>query len=85
MKTAGSMFFTVLERDGKPVLLLVDKESSTWPEEMRELSRSMVQEELRGAMSQLPRGQQLSEILFTDQPLPRTATGKVKRWEIHCP
>ena len=77
--------FTVLERDGKPVLLLVDKESSTWPEEMRELSRSMVQEELRGAMSQLPRGQQLSEILFTDQPLPRTATGKVKRWEIHCP
>ena len=77
--------FTVLERDGKPVLLLVDKESSTWPEEMRELSRSMVQEELRGAMSQLPRGQQLSEILFTDLPLPRTATGKVKRWEIHCP
>lgn len=77
--------FTVLERNGKPVLLLVDKESSTWPEEMRELSRSVVQEELRGAMSQLPRGQQLSEILFTDQPLPRTATGKVKRWEIHCP
>ena len=77
--------FTVLERNGKPVLLLVDKESSTWPEEMRELSRSMVQEELRSAMSQLPRGQQLSEILFTDQPLPRTATGKVKRWEIHCP
>ena len=77
--------FTVLERNGKPVLLLVDKESSTWPEEMRELSRSMVQEELRGAMSQLPRGQQLGEILFTDKPLPRTATGKVKRWEIHCP
>ena len=77
--------FTVLERDGKPVLLLVDKESSTWPEEMRELSRSMVQEELRGAMSQLPRGQQLSEILFTDKPLPRTATGKVKRWEITSP
>ena len=76
---------TVLERNGKPVLLLVDKESSTWPEEMRELSRSMVQEELRGAMSQLPRGQQLGEILFTDKPLPRTATGKVKRWEIHCP
>ena len=77
--------FTVLERNGKPVLLLVDKESSTWPEEMRELSRSMVQEKLRGAMSQLPRGQQLSEILFTDQPLPRTATGKVKRWEITRP
>ena len=77
--------FTVLERNGKPVLLLVDKESSTWPEEMRELSRSVVQEELRGAMSQLPRGQQLSEILFTDQPLPRTATGKVKRWEITSP
>ena len=77
--------FTVLERNGKPVLLLVDKESSTWPEEMRELSRSMVQEELRGAMSQLPRGQQLSEILFTDKPLPRTATGKVKRWEITSP
>ena len=77
--------FTVLERDGKPVLLLVDKESSSWPEEMRELSRSMILEELRGVMSQLPRGQQLGEILFTDLPLPRTATGKVKRWEIHCP
>ena len=76
---------TVLERNGKPALLLVDKESSTWPEEMKDLSRSMIQEELRGAMAELPRGQQLGEILFTDQPLPRTATGKVKRWEIHCP
>ena len=26
--------------------------------------------------------QQLAEILVTDEPLPRTATGKIKRWEL---
>lgn len=77
--------FTVLERGGKPVLLLVDKETSTWPDIMLDAARTMVQENLRGAMAELPRGQQLSDILFTDRPLPRTATGKVKRWELLHP
>ena len=74
--------FAVLERDGKPVLLLVEKESADWPEVMQTANRAIVQESLRDAMAQLPRGQQLSDILFTVEPLPRTATGKVRRWEL---
>jgi hypothetical protein len=33
-------------------------------------------------MAQLPRGQQLTDILITDEPLPRTASGQIKRWEL---
>lgn len=37
---------------------------------------------LRSQMRALPRGQQLAEIIVTDEALPRTATGKIKRWEL---
>ena len=30
----------------------------------------------------LPRGQQIKTIFLTPSPLPRTATGKIKRWEV---
>ena len=33
-------------------------------------------------MTELPRGQRLGGIRITDQALPRTATGKIKRWEL---
>ena len=73
--------FAVLEKDGKPVLLLVDKEASGWTDQiMAEAARILVQQELRSVMAELPRGHQLSDIVFTDKPLPRTVTGKVKRW-----
>lgn len=39
-------------------------------------------EKLRGVMAGRPRGQQLARIIVTDEPLPRTATGKIKRWEL---
>ena len=43
-------------------------------------------EKLRGKLGELmrtlPRGQQIADILITDEPLPRTATGKIKRWEL---
>lgn len=39
-------------------------------------------EKLKACMRALPRGQQLADILVTDEPLPRTATGKIKRWEL---
>ncbi|MBR0207760.1 MAG: acyl--CoA ligase [Oscillospiraceae bacterium] len=39
-------------------------------------------EKLRDLMRTLPRGQQITDILITDEPLPRTATGKIKRWEL---
>jgi acyl-coenzyme A synthetase/AMP-(fatty) acid ligase len=29
-----------------------------------------------------PRGQQLTGVIFIQEPLPRTATGKIKRWEL---
>ena len=41
-----------------------------------------IRQKLRPLMAELPRGQQIGRIQFTDQPMPRTATGKVKRWEI---
>ena len=41
-----------------------------------------LREKLKPLMAELPRGQQIGRIYFTDQPMPRTATGKVKRWEI---
>ena len=39
-------------------------------------------EKLRPMMEQLPRGQQLTDIIFAGEPLPRTASGKIKRWEL---
>ena len=33
-------------------------------------------------MQTLPRGQQITDIIKLAEPLPRTATGKIKRWEI---
>lgn len=44
--------------------------------------RDELQNRLRPVMEQLPRGQQISNILFVNEPLPRTASGKIKRWEI---
>lgn len=37
---------------------------------------------LRPLMAGLPRGQQLAGVYVVDHPLPRTATGKIKRWEL---
>ena len=39
-------------------------------------------EKLRPVMAARPRGQQLARVIVTDTPLPRTATGKIKRWEL---
>ena len=76
--------FAVLEKDGKPALLLVDPGLSGEAEESPAAScaRAEIQTLLRSVMAALPRGQQLGSILFTGRPLPRTATGKVKRWEL---
>ena len=43
---------------------------------------SVIRGKLRPVMEGRPRGQQLAEILIVDEPLPRTATGKIKRWEL---
>ena len=33
-------------------------------------------------MKDLPIGRRLKDIYFVNEPLPRTATGKIKRWEL---
>lgn len=45
-------------------------------------SEKEIFEKLRPVMAQRPRGQQISKIIFVNEPLPRTATGKIKRWEL---
>lgn len=47
-----------------------------------EVFRSDILKIIRPVMEKLPRGQQITDIIFTEGPLPRTATGKLKRWEI---
>ena len=42
----------------------------------------LLQQFLGDIMSRLPHGQQISRIILTGQPLPRTAAGKLIRWEI---
>jgi len=56
---------------GRPTLVLIGE-----GEEWRVLSK------LRPLMAQRPRGQQISRIVFLPDALPRTATGKIKRWEL---
>ena len=67
----GQTELAVTLRDGRPVLVLAG-----------EGDRNAITEALRPVMAALPRGQQLTGILFTNEPLPRTATGKIKRWEL---
>ena len=64
--------FAVTEQNGAPVLVIFGEES-----ERETLTRA-----LEGHMRTLPRGQQLKTIRFVNSPLPRTATGKIKRWSI---
>ena len=61
----------VIARDGRPVLVFSGEATQ------EELTRR-----LKPLMAQLSRGQQLAGIYITDEPLPRTATGKIKRWEL---
>lgn len=44
--------------------------------------RTDIAARIRPVMGALPRGQQIADIIITQEPLPRTATGKIKRWEL---
>ena len=44
--------------------------------------REAILEQLKPLLRELPRGQQITDVIVTDVPLPRTATGKLKRWEL---
>ena len=71
MSALGHTELAVTLRDNRPLLVFVG-----------EAEEAKLEEQLRPVMAQLPRGQQLSGILITDEALPRTATGKIKRWEL---
>lgn len=68
----GPRDMAVVAKDGAPVLVTVGQESE----------RAEITGRLKPIMRTLPRGQQLAGIVFAARPLPRTNTGKIKRWEI---
>lgn len=67
----GHTEIAVTLRDGRPVLVYCG-----------EADRADLSRRLRPVMERLPRGQQIADILIVSDPLPRTATGKIKRWEL---
>ena len=71
MRALGHTELAVSLRAGRPVLV--------YSGEARE---EQIRQALKPLMAQLPRGQQLAGIYIIDQPLPKTATGKIKRWEL---
>ena len=67
----GHTELAVILRNGRPVLVYSG-----------EAEKKDLMEKLQVFQQELPRGQQITDILFTSELLPRTATGKIKRWEI---
>ncbi len=71
-RVLGTQELALALRGGRPVLIL------TGPaRDKAEILRA-----LTPVTAQRPRGQQITDILFTDEPLPRTATGKLRRWAL---
>lgn len=71
MQALGHTELAVILQNSRPVLVYSGEGES------EELLRR-----LRPVMDALPRGQQLAAVLVVNEPLPRTATGKIKRWEL---
>ena len=71
MKLLGTEELAVTLREDRPVLVMEGR-----------ADKKSILEKLRPMMEQLPRGRQITDILFTGEPLPRTASGKIKRWEL---
>jgi len=67
----GSSELAVCLRQGRPFLVCSGQADE---QELRE--------KLRPLMARFPRGRQLAGIKLISAPLPRTATGKLKRWEL---
>ena len=71
MKTLGHTELAVTLRKDRPVLVFSGR-----------AEKADLEKKLRPVMEKLPRGQQITDILITENPLPRTASGKIKRWEV---
>lgn len=68
----GTTELCVTLQNGAPALVLQGAETERWA----------VLQRLAPVMERRPRGQQIHRIVFRREVLPRTETGKIKRWEI---
>ncbi len=59
-------------RDSRPVLVLG----------RTDMSSEAVSEALRETMKQVPRGHRFTDVIILGHELPKTATGKIRRWEV---
>ena len=71
MKALGHPELAVILLNGRPALVYSG-----------EGEEKAILDSLRPLMAARPRGQQLARVIITEAPLPRTATGKIKRWEL---
>ena len=67
----GSSELAVSLKDGRP-----------WLVYSGQADKQELWEKLKPLMDSMPRGRQLAGIELIFSPLPRTATGKLKRWEL---
>ena len=70
-RVLGHTELAVVLRDSRPLLIYSGEANE------QELSKARLP-----LMTELPRGQRLGGIRIVQEPLPRTATGKIKRWEL---
>lgn len=68
----GNDELAVILLRGKPVLVIRESE---------EMSLELM-EKVGALMRELPQAQRLAHVIFKNEALPRTPTGKIKRWEI---
>jgi len=71
-KALGNDELAVILLRGKPVLVIRESEDDSLE----------LYEKVAEVMRELPASHRLSQVVFKQEPLPRTPTGKIKRWEI---
>ena len=75
----GNAELAVVLKNGRPILIIQDTAGGDADPAAR---RAAVLNALAPLMKTLPRGQQITDVVFAASPLPRTATGKIKRYEL---
>jgi long-subunit acyl-CoA synthetase (AMP-forming) len=71
MQALGHTELAVTLKNGRPALVFSG-----------EADAKDIEQKLRPLMAAQPRGRQLASVYVISHPLPRTATGKIKRWEL---
>ena len=71
MQALGHTELALILRNGRPVLVFSG-----------EGEEAEILQKLRPVTEGRPRGQQIAGVIVVKEPLPRTATGKIKRWEL---